>query len=374
MWVMMFLMGMLLLASCDTLAPQTPTATLRGAVVPTRIPTETPTATYTPSRTPTFTVTPITPTATATPIITNTMTVRATTTDAVILTPSRIPPLTPTSRSLFTSVSPTVQLILTSLATLPATELPSIQAIVTLPATLIEIEDVNNFAYSGTIDRRNVEFAFVFVGEQGTVINIQMIAESGDLDPYLLLLDESGEILIENDDDPQGSGRDAFIGDFVVPVTGNYMIIASRFRREQGSTTGDFTLMVSQAEASAEVTEQPTAIEGVPNIGADTIVEGTIDDDNPTAEFTIEVAAAATIEIELTALSGNLDAYLLVLDAAGTVLIENDDDPQGSGRDAYIREFQLPAAGQYTIVATRFRQVQGSTSGDFRLRYAILDE
>lgn len=363
----MLVITMLLLASCDSIVPATPTATLRGAFVPTRIPTETPTMTSTPSRTPT-------PTVTRTPTSTNTSALKPTTTDAITSTPSRPRSLTSTPRLLLTSASPTAGVMPTSAATLPATEQRLIGVTATLAVTRIELDDVSDFTYSGTIDRRSIEFNFVFEGEEGAIFNIQMVADTGDLDPYLLLLDENGSTLIENDDDPLGSGRDAYIRDFALPDDGRYVIIAGRFRREQGRTTGDFTLRVSQPAARAEVTALPDATEPAPDTNDETIIEGVINDATPTAEFTIEVEAPAIIEIELTALSGNLDAYLLVLDATGEILIENDDAPQGSGRDAYIRQFQLPKAGQYTIVATRFQQAQGSTSGDFRLRYVILDE
>jgi hypothetical protein len=267
----------------------------------------------------------------------------------------------------------TLELVMTSGA-MTATEQKPMPMTPSRPANVIEITGENEFIYSGTLDRRNFDFWFTFEAEANQIIGIEMKAKSGDLDPFLRLLNSAGDILIENDDDPEGSNRDAYIRDFVLPEDGQYTIIATRFQRGQGSTTGDFTLIVAQSAVLPDVTMMPTATEGVPLLASGDILEGTLDDDTPLFEYVFEVDSAAIIEIELTALSGNLDAYLLILDANGEILIENDDDPQGSGRDAYIREFQLPTAGQYTIVATRFRQAQGSTSGAFRLRFAILNE
>jgi hypothetical protein len=62
--------------------------------------------------------------------------------------------------------------------------------------------------------------------------------------------------------------------------------------------------------------------------------------------------------------SGDLDPYLILRDAAGNTLIEDDDS--GGERNAAIR-YTLPDAGTYEIAMTRYELANGTTSGEFLL-------
>ena len=80
---------------------------------------------------------------------------------------------------------------------------------------------------------------YQFDAEADDLVNIQMQANTGSLDPLLILLDPDGNELIRNDDDEQGTGRDSYIREFAIPTaTGTYTIIATRFQEDIGSTTG----------------------------------------------------------------------------------------------------------------------------------------
>lgn len=105
---------------------------------------------------------------------------------------------------------------------------------------------------------------------------------------------------------------------------------------------------------------------GVLNYG-DT-VRGTIDGSVGAVLYTFEGRAGDVVNIQMNATSGNLDAYLILIDANGREIAVNDDDPQGTSFDAFIRDFPIPANATYTIAATRFNRLAGASSGSFELR------
>jgi hypothetical protein len=83
---------------------------------------------------------------------------------------------------------------------------------------------------SGRIfDAQPVE-RWVFNGSAGTALTVTMIAETGDLDPTLKLLDPYGVPLAYNDDgrDPE-LGTNAQLFRVTLPVSGQYIIEASRY-------------------------------------------------------------------------------------------------------------------------------------------------
>lgn len=81
--------------------------------------------------------------------------------------------------------------------------------------------------------------SFDLTVEQAAVVSVRMNRLSGDLDPYLMLLNDNGEILMEDDD--SAGDDDALIKDYTMQLPGQYTIIA----RDYGdAATGDFELSV----------------------------------------------------------------------------------------------------------------------------------
>lgn len=80
--------------------------------------------------------------------------------------------------------------------------------------------------------------------------------------------------------------------------------------------------------------------------------------------FRFEGRAGQRILVDLTADSLTLDPYLVLMTAEGERLAEDDDS--GPGEDSRI-EATLPADGTYLVVATRFLEGEGFSSGDYRL-------
>lgn len=91
---------------------------------------------------------------------------------------------------------------------------------------------------------------------------------------------------------------------------------------------------------------------------------GTLSDDDFQHAYRFEGAAGQRIRVEMMADSSNLDSYLVVMTADGTRLAENDDT--GASTDSTV-EVRLEADGTYIVVATRFLEGEGFSSGDYSL-------
>ncbi|HLY25043.1 MAG TPA: PPC domain-containing protein, partial [Aggregatilineales bacterium] len=97
-----------------------------------------------------------------------------------------------------------------------------------------------------------------------------------------------------------------------------------------------------------------------------TSVTGTIDHTNPADAWSITVGQnAAPLTINMTASSGSLDSFLILLGPDGNIIASNDDANENT-RDSQIAN-QTLSAGRYTIVATRFAQQIGGTEGNYTL-------
>ncbi len=110
----------------------------------------------------------------------------------------------------------------------------------------------------------------------------------------------------------------------------------------------------------------PTSVPGQPpsNTGQPR-VHGTIDNSHFTYFWDFDVDAGEGVTITMKKTSGNLDSFLVLIDANNNILAYDDDS--AGGRDAMLRNVRLPQRGTYTVAATRFQQAQGFTTGDYTL-------
>jgi tetratricopeptide (TPR) repeat protein len=215
---------------------------------------------------------------------------------------------------------------------------------------------------SGEITDDNFTTSYDFMARQGDLIDIQMVVtnDSSSLDPLLLLLNENEDILAENDDDSSGTGKNSYIRAFEIPITGKYTIIATRFQQELGTTSGAFDITLTLDETSPD--DLPPDL-----LEYDTNYDGQITPDMSSEIYLFDAEAEDIINISMEKLSGTLDPLLILLDENGNELIRNDDDERGAGSNSFIREFEIPTSGTYTIIATRFQEEQGTTTGRFML-------
>lgn len=215
------LIALLMLTACNPAGSEaSPTA--RGAFVPTRMATESAssTPTITPSPTATFTLTPtLTPTLT----LTSTATLTPVATSTSTMTPSATPTAT------FT-LSPTPELP-------QGAEYDPASNILLLPVAFGQL-------ISGVINNENFFASYLLEANSSDSVTIEMRTTSGDLDPYLVLVHRATRQVVAENDDGTPSSLDARLDRIVLTEGGTYIILATRFAGQSGSTSGEFSLQV----------------------------------------------------------------------------------------------------------------------------------
>lgn len=95
-------------------------------------------------------------------------------------------------------------------------------------------------------------------------------------------------------------------------------------------------------------------------------VSGRLDDRNPARLYVYQGVGGEILNIAMRALDDTLDPSLLVLDPEGREITRNEDEHLET-LDAAIHGLRLGESGAYIIVATRYGQQFGFSSGDFEL-------
>src|SRR5690606_25012101 len=144
-----------------------------------------------------------------------------------------------------------------------------------------------------------------------------------------------------------GGGQNAAITSFLIPADGRYYILATRFERNAGTTSGGFRL---------EFQSLGNAFDGVPE-GAQRITYGTtttgrIDDVTPTALFAFYGVQGEAVTVTVNRGDGDLDPTVSILNSSMVVLASDDDS--GGGQNARIARYVLPTTGLYYIRAERY--------------------
>ena len=93
-------------------------------------------------------------------------------------------------------------------------------------------------------------------------------------------------------------------------------------------------------------------------------IQGMLTSDGLATLYPFEGLAGQLINVTMDTLSNDLDPYLILLDSQGREITRNDDWGMDN-RNAGLRDVLLNDDGRYYIVATRYRQMFGTTSGDF---------
>lgn len=101
---------------------------------------------------------------------------------------------------------------------------------------------------TGTITNAQPYQAYQFQGSANEVVSITMQATSGSLDTYLALLDAGGTIVRFNDDLASGV-TDSAMNDVLLPSSGTYTVVATRYAKAIGGTEGDYALTIGSASA-----------------------------------------------------------------------------------------------------------------------------
>ncbi len=218
----------------------------------------------------------------------------------------------------------------------------------------------------GRIDGAMPAVSYRFSGMAGDSIVVRMSRTEGDLSGYLVVLDANEQVLAEGgDSDGDGIVEVAC----VLPVDGMYLIAATREGQAQGTTAGHFMLELSAGGSSAPAL--PADYADLPLLAYGDTVEGEISDAKFMDVYVFLGQEGDPITIELKSLDAGtslsaLDPFLVLLDDGRIPLAEHDDIVEGVERDSRL-EFTLPRTAYYAIVATRFDQAEGTTSGPYSL-------
>ena len=191
----------------------------------------------------------------------------------------------------------------------------------------------------GTIEPNDFQ-TYPLVAEAGDVYTLTVQATSNDFDPRMSLYFD-GDYITDNDDygsnDPDLQTTDSRLYNIIMTDSGEYEIDVSGYQ----DSSGDFRLTIERVATGAPI--------GVPD---EQVELATV---NPGQTFSLDFEAEAGDYVTISArgLSFNADPYIALLDANGTVLIDNDDHGGGAAQlafyDAQINNYMIEEAGTYTV-------------------------
>jgi len=394
--IFLLVLAAALLVSCAPNATQTPfvpTATLQGAVVPTRAATQpgtsiasdllTPTeaSVSPPSSTPTdeATATEATNLTAATNTPSPTDEPSSTPTETATLTPSYTPTVTPTD-------TPTITLTPT-----PATPLAE-----ALRDIMVRVGPGSQYPPLATLSA-NQQLDIVGISEDGSWFQVRMpdgaigwlvssgplVQTTGNLAAIPIAepptptptetptntptATDTPSATPTNTDTPTATATDTPSITPTATATDTPTITPTN----TPSTTPTETLTPTVTETPLVTpTETPTVtptLGPIPSVGVNygSSIEGVINNTTPIFHYTFQAQVGDTVRIRLRSTSGDLDPFLILL-GPNDQEIQRNDDAQTTTRDSAI-ETTILADGTYTIVATRYLENEGQTAGEFGL-------
>ncbi|MGJ3237604.1 MAG: PPC domain-containing protein [Anaerolineae bacterium] len=270
------------------------------------------------------------------------------------------------------AIVPTRQATATATATATITPSPTATATITPTPTpdvlTIDLGETLILNTDGSLTVNDWRVRYTFIGNAGDALTVEMNSNTANLDPYLILLDEGGNRLSDNDN-VSADSNNARISNYVLPRDGTYTVLATRQGEAEGDTTGAYQLNFRRLPD--EYYDVDNGIFLIPLI-PDTNVIGQIDADTPFETYTFGASNGDVITVEMNSTSGTLDSYLILVNRqTRTIIAENDDTPDRDSRDASLNSILITEEGEYILIATRYQGVDGMTAGDFTLRFNL---
>ncbi len=108
----------------------------------------------------------------------------------------------------------------------------------------------------------------------------------------------------------------------------------------------------------------------VPVVAQDNSITATIDDTHPFYQIPVNIPEGGqTLTADIAVAEGDLDTVLYLVDADGNIIAENDDRARGDTTSLLV----VPTldAGDYRVIATRYKMADGDTSGEFALKITL---
>jgi hypothetical protein len=198
------------------------------------------------------------------------------------------------------------------------------------------------------------------VTQAGDTITITVERGEGNLQPEVAFLGGSGQELRRGYAD--GTYATATIDRYRLDVPGTYTIRVLRSRDINGTTEGTYTLTVT-LDGSGEGSPVLSTSSGTLAMG--TPGEGEITNINWLNAWAYTAQDGERVDIVVNRSGGTLIPRVAIQDANGQTLREAY--PEETGDVAIIRDFAIPAAGEYRVVVYRLDDQDGLTSGTYKL-------
>ncbi|MFN7211096.1 MAG: hypothetical protein ACK4P1_12025, partial [Aggregatilineales bacterium] len=204
---------------------------------------------------------------------------------------------------------------------------------------------------------------YTFAALRGDLITLRMTRISGDLESVLILADAEGNVLLINDEAPDRRGTlDAAIVEWRVPLTASYLLVATRFGGEGGSSRGAYSLLLTRVPPDQLGLTPERAI--LLDFGERVV--GRINRDAVRRYYLIQGQAGLLLDVQVTRTRGNLDPTVALFSADLVPLAEQSEGVRG--QSARIAGYRLPRDGEYILVVSRFNAETGITEGEFTLQ------
>ena len=176
--------------------------------------------------------------------------------------------------------------------------------------------------------------------------DVMIELRSVEFDTYLELYGPDGALLAQ-DDDGLGEGTNSEITAHL-PRAGRYRLVVRAYT-EKEDATGLYELALLKVEAIARPGAVTDITAGTTVVGRLEAGDSTVGDSTYADIFVFRPGQTGRAVIDLR--SADFDAYLILQDAAGNVLVTDDDS--GSGTDARIT-YNVTAGRTYRILANSY--------------------
>jgi len=225
---------------------------------------------------------------------------------------------------------------------------------------------------TGRVTNNQFIVAYLLAIPSDQKLTASMVRVSGDLIPFLGLLDSTGKIVARAMID---SGRSASLtytpkaGD----VTNSFTLEATRQDDKDGTTTGDFVLSVDHATVNDApmVSQLPTlTLPAVvmPNPLLDNLVlPGSITNDSYQVNYLVYLDNSQTLTLDLKRTNGDLMPLLIITDLSGTKVVKRGR----SVADRASLSYKPDISDWYLVVVSRADIDLGTTQGKYSIEWSV---
>jgi hypothetical protein len=210
------------------------------------------------------------------------------------------------------------------------------------PESAIRLFDARSDERELTAERYQIWY--IFEARADDLITLNLNRTSGNLDPFLVLLDSNLTELAVHDDIVDGTQRDSLISGYRIPSDGFYFAIATRFERQAGTTIGRYRLTLTR-EGNAFDTVDPE----IERITYNSSVGGLLNAAITERRYAFYGNGGDTITAVVNRVDGDLAPTIRLIDEAGGTILEGN----AAAANAVIPRITLPQSGLYTLVIGR---------------------